>query len=66
MTSQGYWAAVGLKLPTDTLYGKSLVILAEARHSGPLEAVESKWSDVVSGWMMALEQAKWPSARFPR
>lgn len=58
MTSQGYLSAVGIKLLSNTQYGRGLVILAGSRHPGPFEAVHSKWSEVVGGWMTALEKSK--------
>jgi len=55
-TSRGYLPAVGIQVMHNTQFGRVLMIQAGSRNPGPFEAVNSKWSEVVTGWMTALEQ----------
>jgi len=54
--SQGYWSAVGIGPLSHTQFGRVLHIHAGSRSPGSFEVVHSKWSEVVTGWMAALEK----------
>jgi hypothetical protein len=58
MTSDDGMGAVGIGSLSDTQYGCGIAILYGSRNPGPFEAVHLKWSDVVGGWMRALEKDK--------